>query len=241
MTTMCWPRSICTSSRGTLLGCVLCCVVCLLSQTANGQDAVPGIHASSDHGPEIYGAVYVLGSLAKNRNLNVGGEELPSTTVRNGGGGGYRAGVFPAFTSYIVGIQAESFGLGHEVSAPTSSGSSGIQSGRGTLFAWTTMVSLLVQYPGTVLKPYAGAGIGWSSSYLFDAQLTKGAVTQTGTLRDTSGAFQYFAGLRAHVTERVFVFGEYKYFASRYQWGGSLEPSLDLRTQIVAIGVGLSF
>jgi len=43
------------------------------------------------------------------------------------------------------------------------------------------------------------------------------------------------------VTESVFVFGEYKYFASRYQWGGSLDPSLDFRTQIVAIGVGLSF
>ena len=50
-----------------------------------------GIHASSDHGPEIYGAIYVLGSLAKNRNLNVGGEELPSTTVRNGAGGGFKS------------------------------------------------------------------------------------------------------------------------------------------------------
>jgi len=215
--------------------------MCLFAQTADGQDAVSGIQPSSDHGPEIYGAIYVLGSLAKNRNLNVGGEELPSTTVRNGAGGGYRAGVFPAFTGYIVGIQAESFGLGHEVSAPASMGSSGIQSGRGTLLAWTTMVSLLVQYPGRLMKPYVGVGVGWSSSFLLDAQLMKGAVTQTGTLRDTSVAFQYFAGLRAYVTESVFVFGEYKYFASRYQWGGSLEPSLDLRTNIVAIGVGLSF
>lgn len=215
--------------------------MCLFAQTADGHDAVSGIQPSSDHGPEIYGAIYVLGSLAKNRNLNVGGEELPSTTVRNGAGGGFRAGVFPAFTGYIVGIQAESFGLGHEVSAPASMGSSGIQSGRGTLLAWTTMVSLLVQYPGKVLKPYIGIGAGWSSSFLVDATLTKGAMTQTGTLRDTSLALQYVAGLRTYVTESLFVFGEYKYFASRYQWGGSLEPSLDLRTHIVAIGVGLSF
>jgi opacity protein-like surface antigen len=215
--------------------------MCLFAQTADGQDAVSGIQPSSDHGPEIYGAIFVLGSLAKNRNLNVGGEELPSTTVRNGAGGGFRAGVFPAFTGYIVGIQAESFGLGHEVSAPASMGSSGIQSGRGTLLAWTTMVSLLVQYPGKVLKPYIGIGAGWSSSFLVDATLTKGAMTQTGTLRDTSLALQYVAGLRTYVTESLFVFGEYKYFASRYQWGGSLEPSLDLRTHIVAIGVGLSF
>jgi opacity protein-like surface antigen len=120
-------------------------------------------------------------------------------------------------------------------------GASGMQSGRGTFFASTTMVSLLIQYPGTVLKPYAGVGIGWSSSYLFDAQLMKGATTQTGTAWDTSAAYQYLAGLRAQVSERVFLFGEYKYFASRFHWGGSLEPSLDFRTHIVALGIGLSF
>ena len=238
---MCWPRFSCTSSRGTLLRYVLCCVVCLFSQAANGQDAAQETQDSPKQGPQIYAAIYLLGSLAKNRNVTLDGEALPSTIVRNGGGGGFKAGVFPAFTGYVVGIQAESFGLGHEVTAPTSIGSSGVQSGRGTLLAWTTMVSLLIQYPGTVLKPYAGVGIGWSSSYLVDAQLTKGSVTQTGTAKDTSVAYQYLAGLRAQVTEGVFLFGEYKYFASRYQWDGSLEPSLDLRTHIVAVGVGLSF
>jgi opacity protein-like surface antigen len=212
----------------------------LIAQTAHGQEPALETRAP-DQGPQIYAAIYLLGSLAKNRNFTLDGEQLPSTTVRNGGGAGFKAGVFPAFTGYVIGIQAESFGLGHEVTAPASIGSSGLQSGRGTLLAWTTMVSLLVQYPGTRLKPYAGVGIGWSSSYLLDAQFTKGAMTQTGTGRDTSVAYQYLAGLRAQLTERVFVFGEYKYFASRYQWGGSLEPSLDLRTHVVAVGVGLSF
>jgi opacity protein-like surface antigen len=213
----------------------------LVAQTAYGQDAELEPHSPAGQGPEIYAAIYLFGSLAKNRNLNLDGEELPSTTIRNGGGGGFKAGVFPAFTGYMVGIQAESFGLGHEMTAPASIGPSGLQSGRGTLFAWTTLVSLLIQYPGSLLKPYAGVGFGWSSSYLLDAQLTKGAVTQTGTARDTSAAYQYLAGLRAQVSERVFLFGEYKYFASRYHWGGSLEPSLDFRTHIVAVGVGLSF
>lgn len=217
------------------------CLIWLMAQTAHGQEAALEASAPAGRGPEIYAALFVLGSIPKNGNLNLGNEALPSTTVRDGGGGGFKAGVFPAFTGYMVGIQAESFGLGHELTAPASMGSSGTQSGRGTLFAWTTMVSLLIQYPGTVLKPYAGVGIGWSSSYLFDAQLTKGPVTQTGTARDTSVAYQYLAGLRGQVTERVFLFGEYKYFASRYQWSGSLEPSLDFRTHVIAIGVGLSF
>jgi opacity protein-like surface antigen len=208
---------------------------------AAAQEVESAAPASSHEGPEIYGAIYLLGSLAKNRNLNVAGDELPSTTVRNGGGGGFKAGVFPSFTGYVLGIQAESFGLGHEVTAPASMGSSGIQSGQGTLLAWTTMVSLIAQYPGKILKPYGGVGAGWSSSYLVDARFSKGTATQTGTLRDTSLALQYFAGLRALVTDKVFVFGEYKYFASRYQWSGRLESSLDLRTHIVAIGIGLAF
>ena len=220
---------------------LLSCVVLVVVLEAVGRAEERGRDATLNRGPELYGAVYVLGSLAKNRNLNVGGEELPSTTVRNGAGGGFRAGVFPSFTGYAVGIQAESFGLGHEVTAPASIGSTGMQTGRATLLAWTTMVSLLVQYPGEVIKPYAGVGAGWSSSFLVDTHLVKGAIAQTGTARDTSPAVQYFAGLRMAVSDTVFVFGEYKYFASRYHWGGSLEPSLELRTHIVAIGVGLSF
>jgi opacity protein-like surface antigen len=215
-------------------------MLCLFAQAVQASGDEPRSEAPAD-GPEIYGAIYLLGSLAKNRSVNVGGEELLSTTVHNGAGGGFKAGVFPSFTGYVVGIQAESFGLGHDVTAPASLGSSGSQSGRGTLLAWTTMVSLIVQYPGERLKPYAGIGAGWSSSFLVDAQFMKGPVTQTGTLRDTGPAFQYFAGIRTLLSERVFVFGEYKYFASRYQWSGALEPSLDLRTHIIALGVGLAF
>lgn len=208
---------------------------------AHAQEPGSAEDSQARSAPEIFGAVFVFGSLSQNRNLNVGGEALPSTRVKDSAGGGYKAGVFPAFTGYALGIQAESFGLGHEITAPASVGSAGIRSAQGTLLAWTTMVSLLLQYPGSQFKPYAGIGVGWSSSYMVDATLTNGATTQTGTLRDNSVAFQYMAGLRAHLTERVFVFGEYKYFMSRYQWSGSLEPALDFRTHLVAIGVGLAF
>jgi opacity protein-like surface antigen len=245
---MCWPHCTSIFDRAAALRAVirlasvsLVAAVWFAVLMPQVQESRAADDPSPRTGPEIYGGVYVFGSLAQNRNLNVGGEALPSTTIKNAAGGGFKAGVFPAFTGYVAGIQAESFGLGHEAKAPASMGASGMQSGRGTLLAWTTMVSLIIQYPGKLVKPYGGVGAGWSSSYLVNADLTKGAVTQTGTLRDTSLAFQYFAGVRMLVTEQVFVFGEYKYFASRYQWSGSLEPSLDFRTHIVAIGVGLSF
>lgn len=208
---------------------------------AQAQEGGPVDDASQREGPEIYGALFLFGSLAQNRNLNVGGEELPATTVKNGVGGGFKAGVFPAFTGYVVGIQAESFAMGNEIKAPTSMGTSGTQSASGTLLAWTTMVSLVVRYPGERFQPYVGVGAGWSSSYLVGTDITKDGMTQSGTARDTSFAWQYFAGLRTNVTQQVFVFAEYKYFASRFEWGGSLQPSLDFRTHIVGIGAGLTF
>lgn len=245
---MCWPPCTSISDRTAAVRSVIrLALVSLVAAlwsavlVARAQDSWGADDAPPGMGPEIYGGVYVFGSLAQNRNLNVAGEALPSTTIKHAAGGGFKAGVFPAFTGYVAGIQAESFGLGHEVKAPASMGASGTQSGRGTLLAWTTMVSLIIQYPGKLVKPYGGVGAGWSSSYLIDAHFTKEAVTQTGTLRDTSVAFQYFAGVRMLVTDSVFVFGEYKYFASRYQWSGNLKPSLDFRTHIVALGVGLSF
>jgi opacity protein-like surface antigen len=215
--------------------------LCVMVRVAQAQAMEPADDASQKKGPEIYGGLFLFGSLAQNRNLNVGGEELPSTTVKNSAGGGLKAGVFPSFTGYVVGIQGEMFGFGHEITAPTSLGASGNQSGRGTLLAWTTMVSLVVRYPGELFQPYVGVGAGWSSSALVGMEIMKGGTTQSGTPRDTSFASQYFAGLRTNVTPRVFLFGEYKYFASRYDWGGSLQPSLDFRTHIVAIGAGLSF
>lgn len=190
---------------------------------------------------EVYGGVYLLGSLAKNRNLNVSGEALPQTTVGDHAGGGIKAGLFPAFTKYVVGIQAEMFGLGSEIAAPQSLGSGGIQSGRGTMLAWNTLVSLVVRYPGEQFQPYIGAGAGWSSSLLVVSDLMKGTTTQSGIARDMSFAYQYFTGVRVNLTERVFAFGEYKFFGSRFNWSGSLQPSLDFRAHIVALGAGLSF
>jgi opacity protein-like surface antigen len=242
----CWPRCTCTSSPTILFACVIrvtCLSVglvwCLMACPAAAHDAFSRSEPSPKE--EIYGAFFLLGSLAPNRNLNVGGEEIPSTTVKSGAGGGIKAGVFPSFTNYVVGIQAEMFGLGHQISAPASTGPQATHAGRGTLLAWTTLVSLVVRYPGERVQPYVGLGIGWSSSLLVGADLSKGSMTQGGIARDTSFASQYFAGLRMNLTPRVFLFGEYKYLASRFTWSGHLEPSLDFRTHIVAIGAGLSF
>ena len=55
---------------------------------------------------------FLFGSLAQNRNLNAGDGEIPFTTVKNGAGGGIKAGVFPAFTNYLVGITGRNVWVG---------------------------------------------------------------------------------------------------------------------------------
>ncbi len=224
-----------------LLCLVMACAPCIAVRIADAQDSAEVEEGKEAVQQEIYGALYLLGSLTENRNLNVGGEELTSTTVKNGAGGGVKAGVFPAFTNHMLGIQGELFALGSEITAPQSSGSAGVQSGKGTMLAWNTMVSLVMRYPGEQFQPYAGLGAGWSTSLLVGTDIVRGAATQSGIARDTSFAYQYFGGLRANLTQQVFVFGEYKFFASRYSWSGSLQPSLDFRTHLVALGIGLSF
>lgn len=206
------------------------------SEERNGEASSTGV---SDH--EIYGGVYLLGALAQNRPLILGGDSLGGTVVRDGAGAGFRAGIFPAFAHGIIGIQADTFGMGNELSLPSSTSSVGARSARGTILSGNTLVSLVARYPGEQFQPYLGAGIGVSSALLVGAELIHGTSRQTGTARDTSFAHQYFAGLRANLTARLFVFGEYKWFSVRYAWNGELSPAIDYRVHVVALGVGSSF
>ena len=90
-----------------LTSVILLLTLCVAVQVAEAQERGSTDDSLPRTGPEIYGGVFVFGSLSQNRNLNVGGEAFPSTTVKNGAGGGFKAGVFPAFTGYVLGIQAE--------------------------------------------------------------------------------------------------------------------------------------
>ena len=239
---MSWPRSTCTSRATTILPSLgLTLAIWFAAASVFAQETSPIEEPPPKSRSEIFGSVYVLGSFPKNRNFNVGGEALPSTVVRDGAGAGARTGIFPAFTNRILGIQGEIFGLGSEISAPQTVGSAGAQSGHATMLAWNTLVSLVLRYPGEQFQPYVGIGGGWSSALLVGTDVTRGGMTQSGVAHDTGFARQYIAGLRSNLTERLFVFGEYKYFMARYSWSGSLQPSLDFRAHIVAVGVGLSF
>ncbi|MFO0707136.1 MAG: hypothetical protein U0412_09805 [Nitrospira sp.] len=212
----------------------------LWGESAYSEEATR-VHAADPTSSEIYGGLYLFGSLARNRPLDLGGQSLSQTEVLNGAGAGFRAGIFPSLARGVIGIQGETFGFGHELSAPPATGPNGIRSAKGTIIAGNTLISLVVRYPGEYVQPYAGAGIGLSSAHLANADLVQGTSRQTGIAGDLALAYQFFAGLRANVTSSLFLFGEYKWFSARYTWTGPLAPSLDFRSQMLAVGVGMSF
>ena len=77
-------------------------------------------------------------------------------------------------------------------------------------------------------------------------QTNSGAMTGKGS--DVAVAYQFLAGMRAYVQKKVYLFGEYKYFGSSYDWksetsSGNSGPttSLAFHTHLVAVGLGVSF
>lgn len=217
-----------------------CCTDGALAQeevvSANGQQA--------PHRSEVYLGIYVLGTLPKDRNLVVGGDEIPRTNVGNGIGAGFKAGIYPAFTTRIIGIEGETFGHSADISAPRTTVNGGTRFANANLILVNTMANLVARYPGDLLQPFVGVGGGLSNAFLTGTDIQRGTDRLTGTTSSTSLAYQFLAGLRANVTNRLFVFGEFKYFVAKYTWdadNSGPSTSLEFRTKLVTGGVGLSF
>ena len=98
------------------------------------------------------------------------------------------------------------------------------------------MVNLTLRYPGNALVPYIGVGGGYSSGVLSHADIPGRSD------RDFEGSWafgsQFFGGVQGNLTEKVFLFSEYKYFSANYHWQ---QLALDFRSQSVLFGIGLRF
>ena len=71
------------------------------------------------------------------------------------------------------------------------------------------------QYPNrTPLTPYAGAGLGFSESIFDVGNITIGGTSLSGNDVDAVFAYQFFAGVRYQLNERMGLNLEYRYFAT---------------------------
>jgi opacity protein-like surface antigen len=178
--------------------------------------------------------LYALGALPSDQGLVAQGGNPSDPRIANGAGAGIKAVVFPHSLGNIVGIGLESFGHGSEITF-SSSASAGSPAST-NLWVFSSMVNLTLRYPGKAFVPYIGVGGGYSS----------GALTHTDipgrSDRDFEGSWafgsQFFGGVQGNLTEKVFLFSEYKYFSANYHWK---QLALDFRSQYALFGVGLRF
>jgi hypothetical protein len=178
--------------------------------------------------------LYALGAFPSNQGLVAQGDNPSDTRIANGAGAGIKAVVFPHLLGNIVGIGLESFGHGSEITF-SSSGSAG-SSGSTNLWIFSSMVNLTLRYPGKAFVPYIGVGGGYSSGVLTHANIPGRSD------RDFEGSWtfgsQFFGGVQGNLTEKVFLFSEYKYFSANYHWK---DLALDFHSQYALFGIGLRF
>jgi opacity protein-like surface antigen len=208
---------------------------------AFGQEAPPLPVKKFD----LYLSGHVIGFFPQDKDLSVGGNRIPNTDVRGPIGAGIKFDIYPWFTKKILGAEIEAFGLGGSVRAPRMTSGSGTTQAQGSLIAITTMYNLMLRYPGESIQPYIGAGVGSSTGILYNANIQSGNVGLSGTSGDLAFAYQFLGGVRAFVTKKLFLFGEYKYFVTNYSWdsggAGNQRIKLDFQLQIVSGGIGWSF
>ncbi len=188
---------------------------------------------------------HVMGLFPQDKDLSVGGSRIPHTDVRGTIGAGIKFDAYPWFTRKILGAEIEAFGLGGSVRAPRTTSGTGTTQAQGSLIAVNTMYNLILRYPGETIQPYIGVGGGTSTGILYNVNITSGNVGLTGSSGDFAFAYQFLGGVRTFVTQKLFLFGEYKYFATKYSWdsdgAGNQRIKLDFQTHIVSGGIGWSF
>ena len=224
---------------------------CLLSGGAFGQGTPSQQELSSVAPPlsekkiDLLLSGHVLGMFPRDEDLSVGGNRIPNTDVRGTIGAGIKFDIYPWFTKKILGAEIEAFGLGGSVRAPGTTSGTGTTQAQGSLIAITTMYNLMLRYPGETIQPYIGAGVGSSTGILYNANIQSGNVGLSGTSGDLAFAYQFLGGVRAFVTKKLFLFGEYKYFVTNYSWdsegAGNQRIKLDFQTHIMSGGIGWSF
>ena len=188
---------------------------------------------------------HVIGVIPQDQGLSVGGGSIQNTDVRGTIGAGIKFDVYPSFTRKMLGAEIEAFGLGGSVRAPRTTSGGGTTQAQANLIAVSTMYNLMLRYPGDIVQPYIGAGIGSSTGFLYNVNIQSGNTGLSGNSGDWTFAYQFLGGVRTFITKKFFLFGEYKYYVAKYGWdsegAGNTKVKLDFQAHLVSGGLGWSF
>ena len=184
---------------------------------------------------DVYLSGYGVGGFFEDQKVNVVSRDAVATNIRSGAGVGLKVGIFPEFTGRVIGIEIEYFGTFQRLSfvfpvnGVVAQGSTG-------LAVMNSLANLVVRWPYGRLRPYAGVGIGYSSAILIDPTILG---RNTGDWDSTAAfSYQFIAGVQGNISERMFLFAEYKRLAADFHWNGF---GFDLRANYAAVGIGYNF
>ncbi|NOS82293.1 MAG: outer membrane beta-barrel protein [Nitrospira sp.] len=188
--------------------------------------------ASAAESADVYISLAAAGGFPDIQGMSLAGQEVGRSSAYKSLGGGFKVGVFPQVTRRVLGIELEYFGTTGRLSAVNSSGTEG----KAGLTVLNSMFNIVLRRPSGEIRPYGGFGLGYSGGILHGADFP-GRSNQD--FDSTSGfVYQFMGGLQWEISERTFLFAEYKHLVTDFHWKA---VSLDYRANYALAGVGLSF
>ena len=126
---------------------------------------------------EIYLAGYGMATQPSNQGLSFNGKGVSDERIQGDPGLGVKIGLFPSFFHGYVGMELESFGQNNSLRFPVVGNGIATTKGKSGLITYSSMVNLLLRYPGRYVRPYAGIGGGSrmesSTMRIFQVEMTK--------------------------------------------------------------------
>ena len=209
--------------RWVFLLCVLLCCLCVIE-----------IARSAEFG-DVELSAYALGSWTRDQDIFNQGTTV-TASISEGFGAGLKVGLFPSALRRIVGLELDSNMHGAALSFPNVANGRNNETGRSDLLIINTTFNFILRYPGERIRPYIGAGIGWSHGTLLNPNIAG----RDDNDFDSARAFthQFLGGAQILLSPKVLLFGEYRYLSSNYHWEGL---AIDFRTHCGLVGAGLRF
>jgi opacity protein-like surface antigen len=207
----------------TLLATAL---ICWLSLT--------GLTLAAEFGDVELG-LYALGSWPRDEDVFNQGTRVPAS-VQQGFGAGLKVGLFPAALHRAVGLEIDSNVHNGALSFPNIANGRNNGVGRSDLLVFKTTFNVILRYPGELVRPYVGVGIGWATGVLLNPNI---AGRDDQDFDDTRAfGHQFLGGTQLLLSPKVFLFAEYRYFSANYHWKSL---AVDFRDHNGLMGVGLRF
>jgi opacity protein-like surface antigen len=185
---------------------------------------------------EIYLAGYGMATQPLSQGLSFKGNGVTDERIHGHPGLGVKVGLFPSFFKGYFGVELETFGQNNSLRFPIEENGAETGKGKSGLVTYSSMVNVILRYPGPYARPYAGIGGGLSNGILHHSDIPGRKDHNMET--SLAPGYQFFGGIQLVVAANWFVFGEYKYSAANYHWN---QLSVNFRSEYFIGGIGYIF